>query len=292
MGIYISKNGGVSGTINDFNPFLDEIAISADGKRLAVTSFRDPIYISSDGGTSWIESYGTGPQSWNSIASSADGTKLIAAAGMGGDEHAIFTSSNGGVNWIKRSVADGPHWWGSVVSSASGAKLALVDVLGPRGKIYTSTDSGVTWNKQVTLDAAVDGITSSADGKKLAAVTRNNDSADIYTSTDSGVTWNKQATLEMPFPKQITSSADGSKLAVAGDESIYTSIDSGTSWVKLINFNYAKVKANIKMSQIVKNDSTLSTVDIGGIILIVSVIVVGILFVILRQKSRTNATDE
>ena len=70
--------------------------------------------------------------SWMSIASSADGTKLVAStAGPG-----IYTSTDSGVSWTSRTNISFGYY---VASSADGTKL----VAAGSNSIYTSTDSGV-----------------------------------------------------------------------------------------------------------------------------------------------------
>jgi len=74
-----------------------------------------------------------------SVASSADGTKLVAVAGFSGH---IFTSSDSGATWTQTGT---PQDWMSVASSANGTKLVAVGESG----ISTSSDSGVTWTRLV-----------------------------------------------------------------------------------------------------------------------------------------------
>ena len=101
-----------------------------------------------------------GVRAWNSIASSADGTKL-AAVHYGG---LIYTSTDSGVNWTARATARN---WRSVASSADGTLLTAVV---QSGQIFTSTDSGVNWTARNSARTWV-AVTMSADGtKQLAAV--------------------------------------------------------------------------------------------------------------------------
>jgi photosystem II stability/assembly factor-like uncharacterized protein len=85
---------------------------------------------------------------WQSIASSADGIKLVAAV----IEGPIYTSTNSGITWTLTSAPT--NRWSGVASSADGTRLVAVaespDPLSPTprpqfGAIYTSTDSGATW---------------------------------------------------------------------------------------------------------------------------------------------------
>jgi photosystem II stability/assembly factor-like uncharacterized protein len=156
-------------------------------------------------------------RNWRGIASSSDGTKLAAAA-QGGQ---IYTSTDSGVTWTARE--SNRNWAeNGVASSDDGTKLVAA-VYG--GQIYTSTDSGVTWTARES-DRNWGGIASSADGTKLVA---GDDGGEIYTSTDSGVTWTPRGGLE--DWNGFASSADGTKLAaVAWGGQIYTSTDSGVTW--------------------------------------------------------------
>ncbi len=68
--------------------------------------------------------------SWQPVASSADGTKLVAVVNSG----KIYTSSDSGETWVAR---DSDRGWISVASSADGTKLVAVVY---SSKIYTSSD--------------------------------------------------------------------------------------------------------------------------------------------------------
>lgn len=161
----------------------------------------------------------TAAQSWISIASSADGLKLLAADGSG----QLYTSGDAGLTWTARAQ---PRTWTGVASSVDGSRLVALDASGATGGfIYISTDSGVTWTPHAQAAAWIT-VASSADGSKLVAAVFN---GQIYTSTDSGVTWTAHDTNRLW--KSVASSADGSKLVAAVDNGqIYTSADSGITW--------------------------------------------------------------
>ncbi|HLM60797.1 MAG TPA: sialidase family protein [Pyrinomonadaceae bacterium] len=153
---------------------------------------------------------------WEAVASSADGTKLVAAVNNG----RIYTSADSGATWTPRALVKS---WRAVASSADGTKLAAA--AGNLGQIYTSTDSGVTWTPRES-DRAWSSIASSADGTKLVATEQG---GRIYTSTDSGATWTPRESERNWFG--VASSADGAKLvAVVFNGQIYTSTDSGATW--------------------------------------------------------------
>jgi hypothetical protein len=76
------------------------------------------------------------------VASSADGTKLVAVAGLFTTGQ-IYTSTDSGLTWTPR---DSIRRWCGVASSADGTKLVSVEF---GGQIYTST--GFTWNSWTTI---------------------------------------------------------------------------------------------------------------------------------------------
>jgi hypothetical protein len=99
-------------------------------------------------GKIWTKTSAPG-NSWNSMASSADGMKLAAASYNG-----IYTSVDGGLNWALCKTSN--LIWNAIASSADGLKLAAVtggsgnwngDGPDPDSGVYTSVDGGVTWSQ-------------------------------------------------------------------------------------------------------------------------------------------------
>jgi hypothetical protein len=115
------------------------------------------IYISDDSGVTWTPRAFT--NNWQAVASSADGTKLVAAV-LGGQ---LYTSTDSGTNWTPRAFTTN---WQAVASSADGTKLVAAVHY---GQLYTSTDSGTNWTASDT-NRAWQAVASSADGNKLFAV--------------------------------------------------------------------------------------------------------------------------
>lgn len=163
---------------------------------------------------------------WSAVASSADGSKLVAATGTNGF---IYTSNDYGITWTQSSSPVGQ--WYALASSADGTKLIAAS---SPGGLFTSGDSGATWTQRET-NRDWRAVASSTDGTKLAAVAYN---AQIYTSVDSGVTWTPRETVRKWT--SIASSADGTKLAAGADllSPIYTSTDSGLTWSPNSGFTY------------------------------------------------------
>jgi len=163
--------------------------------------------------------------SWASLASSADGSKLVAAA-IGGS---IYTSTNSGIDWTLTSAPS--RSWVSVASSADGIKLVAVG----NGLIYVSTNSGSDWTLTSAPNNSWVSVASSADGNKLVAEAPTG--MPVYTSVDSGTIWIQQTNSingmnSIQFsPCSVTSTPDGTKLVSVGF-GVYYSTNSGTNWTQ------------------------------------------------------------
>ncbi|MDA8154872.1 MAG: hypothetical protein M0Z52_00240, partial [Actinomycetota bacterium] len=83
---------------------------------------------------SWTRTYAL-VGSWPSVASSSDGTHLVAVSSGGG----IYTSSNSGSTWAQTSAPT--TTWQAVASSSDGTHLVAASF---NGGIYNSSDSGST----------------------------------------------------------------------------------------------------------------------------------------------------
>ncbi|MBI4659535.1 MAG: hypothetical protein HY735_11905 [Verrucomicrobia bacterium] len=183
---WVSTNSGVNWRSNSFagRSIFSALASSADGAKLVAGSLGG-IYTSSDSGETWnfvfaLPANVFAPGSVSGLASSADGTRLVAVDGNLGF---IYTSTNSGTNWTARAGPLGRNWR-AVASSADGMRLvagSVYGVSGPDGGIFTSIDSGVTWTLSLAFgstDWYV--VKSSADGTRI--VTTSNFGA-LYTGT-------------------------------------------------------------------------------------------------------------
>jgi photosystem II stability/assembly factor-like uncharacterized protein len=146
------------------------------------------IYTSADSGSTWVAQ--ATAQNWTCVASSSDGTKLVAAGSSG----PIYTSQDAGVTW--GSSPNSPSCnWASVASSADGSKL--VAAAGAGGQIFISSDSGMTWTPQA-FGANWACVASSSDGTKLVAAVSDSSvsytGGSIYTSAPVSTTPNSTTT--------------------------------------------------------------------------------------------------
>jgi hypothetical protein len=211
--------------------------MSADGTKMAVAG--DPsIYISTNSGDAWLPTIAPS-QYWASIASSADGTKLIAAAAPGGTYlGGVYTSTNSGATWSSNNVPN-PNYWNAVASSADGVRLTAMAghyFSSSTGPIYISTDSGNTWTETSAPITNWCSIASSADGSKLLAGTFG---GPVCLSTNSGATWMLQTNLPAARWTTMALSADGKILMAvteqvgSGPGRIYASTNSGDVWTQV-----------------------------------------------------------
>ena len=209
---------------------------------------------------------------WETLASSADGTTLIAATGLNpyARKMPIYISTNAGASWIQ--TASPTNAWTGAACSADGTRMAAVAVpyrgWGTPHTVYNSGvfvshDSGATWARTSAPTNYWTAITSSADGRTLVAASGpimmyDPDSEEgesllgdglIYRSLDYGQTWTR-TTAPTNNWTSIASSADGAKLFavsgprtiydlnspageyIAGDGLIYRSLDSGQTWTQ------------------------------------------------------------
>jgi hypothetical protein len=169
-------------------------------------------------GQSWVS--GGPARFWTAVASSADGTRLVAADAEGG----LYTSVDSGANWIERPFAN-PTSWEAVASSADGTRLVVAPSNG--GLIYISGDSGETWTPHPVggPNASWNSVASSADGKHLIAA----GSGQIYISKEYGTSWATNGPTAIWG--SVASSADGTRLVAAKNAgNIYTSSDAGSTW--------------------------------------------------------------
>jgi hypothetical protein len=166
----------------------------------------------------WTQTSAPTNNSWRAVASSSDGTRLVAVADEG-----IYTSTNSGINWAKTTNTPTYNLW-CIASSADGAKL----VLGTwRNSIFTSTNSGATWTPtDAPYGIAWESVASSADGTKLVAAAAGNTA---YISTNSGATWTQTSI----YGTAATASADGARFMVSDSTAINISTNSGASWEQI-----------------------------------------------------------
>jgi hypothetical protein len=195
---------------------------------LAVAALIFSLGIESTSAQLWrLSLYGT--NTWTSVASSADGTRLVAVASSG----QIFTSINGGGGfnsaWITNN-APAVAWTG-VASSSDGSRLVAVNT--SDGGIYTN--SGINWASSFNLPGAFwQCVAASANGSNLIAAGHHIISEVIYHSTNAGASWAAAATPGNYNLKSIAFAGNGPNVFAAGGV-VIASTNAGVSWFALNN---------------------------------------------------------
>lgn len=225
-GIYISNNSGVTWT-QALAPlaYWSSVASSSDGIHLVAVAYggwgsnggfvpnTGGVYTSIDSGGTWNQT--SAPlANWTSVASSADGTHLVATVSPGN----IYESVDSGGTWLLTMAPS--TYWTSIASSYDGTHL-IASVSGPGGGIYTSINGGGgPWTQALAPTTHWASVASSSDGTHLVAVGLD---IGIYTSVNSGSTWAQSKTTSSSW-SAVASSSDGLHLLAAdGNRGIYTS---------------------------------------------------------------------
>ena len=127
--LFVSTNSGLSwqATILPTTNWLGTVASSADGTKLVAAAHNGPMFSSTNSGTTWITNTASNAL-WTFVATSADGTKLLANATW-----YVYDSTNTGTTWASNGVFS-VYYSGAI--SADGNKLATCN--NGDGRIYTS----------------------------------------------------------------------------------------------------------------------------------------------------------
>lgn len=230
--IFTSTNSGLTWISNNIIPWINitSVASSADGKILVGVGYNSdsvppsPItYALTNSGLAWTL-YSPGSAIMTSIASSADGSRLVAAANFENLGGYCYYSTNLGANWS--FINSLPFsYWNSIACSADGTKLCAV-INRDNPTVYVSTNSGLSWTNVIVGGQPGAVVAVSADGSKFMLLTE----YEFNASTNSGDTW-------MHYPNSLyarfcplASSADGNKLVTGVSGVIYTSTNGGANW--------------------------------------------------------------
>jgi photosystem II stability/assembly factor-like uncharacterized protein len=236
--LYISSNSGATWSAFAAGS-VSGVASSADGTRLFAVTSTGRIYTSTNAGAAWNTNI-VAAAPWSAVTCSTNGTKAFAATSQSSIYASPYSgnwklSSAPGTNWTSvASSADGTH----LVAAATDRGPIGTDpatAVYPGGPIYTSTNSGASWSRTSAVSNWVS-VTSSADGSRLAAASYQYNSnapaashSSFFTSTNAGGTWTQSSAPNRPWIA-LAASADGQKLVAAAGGSIYTSTNAGGTW--------------------------------------------------------------
>ncbi|HLX72890.1 MAG TPA: hypothetical protein VKV04_24970 [Verrucomicrobiae bacterium] len=225
-GIYTSTNSGAT-WISNAAPVnhWHSLACSADGTRMAATTWEGNGQVWTNSGTTWYPTASPTASiaSYENIACSTDGTKLVTAAAIS-PYHYVFTSPDSGTTWNQANVPNNLSYY-AVASSADGTKLAVF--VENANVMYTSPDSGTTWVSNAIPTFNWIAASSSADGSKLVAVAFDGGS---YRSADSGTTWVSNNVSGASW-YTVASSSDGNSIIALEGGPYYTTTNFGQNWI-------------------------------------------------------------
>ena len=256
--IYTSPDSGTTWTPTSApNTNWVSVASSADGMKLAAVVYQGPVYTSTNSGTNWTLSRAPDTNALDysgSVASSADGTRLVAGG------FPLYLSTDSGATWTASSAPGGS--WSPVACSADGNTLAGLHFY---GELIVSTNAGATWRTTNINNGWWTSAALSADGRSIVAVCRrrifqgNFYPGEIYTSSNSGATWNLTSAPGNSW-SSVASSADGTRL-VTSSGSICTSMDTGATWTSnsVPGMNWSSVASSADGGRLV------AVVNDGGI---------------------------
>ncbi len=183
---------------------------------------------SGGGSCEWEEVTSLGTRVWRGIASSTDGSKIVAAAN--GSDFAV--STNRGQSWAPPDSGGSASQWYPLASSADGVRV-IAGNSAVAGRLYRSIDSGKNWT-MISGGGAPSGrfnaITMSPNGQIIYATNSGAGSGTIYRSTDGGDNWTALSNPGSGFWKSLAMSANGQRVIAAGTNYIYISTDSGNTW--------------------------------------------------------------
>ena len=210
------------------------------------------IYTSTDAGNTWTLTSAVSTN-WSAIASSADGSRLVAAVNGGG----IYRSTYFGADWSATTAPS--NYWSAVYSSPDGCRLAAAANGGglAAGVRFTFPPIlGASWTNASAPRANWSAISAPADGSQWLATVNG---GMIYRSTNGGAAWttnnglpglvsitsqtnisgqgwttifstttNSVLTSPSQYWSAVAASADGSRVVAANNHSIFTAYNSGT----------------------------------------------------------------
>jgi hypothetical protein len=191
-GILVSTNSGASWQTNLPNAAVSSLACSASASTIVAATPSNFVYISTNLGATWstniVDNQWLG--SWNSVACSADGSRLFAASDDG-----VFVSTNAGLSWTQ---IHGTNSFQSVAVSADGTQLAAAV---KAGLIYTSTNSGVTWDLSGLGDLSYLGNTNTV----TTTVAMSADGSRMFAAPQYGAVYIRQSTPPPPLLRIVLS---------------------------------------------------------------------------------------
>lgn len=198
--MYRSTDSGATWSRIDtaFNPTnsreYESVTLSHDGQRVVAAVLNGPIYVSQNGGNSFVTAGGSAAaaNAWRSVDSSADGSVVVAVTQGNGVPGQVHVSTDAGVTFAARPVTTGgvanPGGWYRVAMSDNGDTIAVAgnsDYAGTSTGLYVSRNRGTTWTQGISTPGTYSSVDTSANGD-IIATTRSGTNGQVLLSTNGG----------------------------------------------------------------------------------------------------------
>jgi photosystem II stability/assembly factor-like uncharacterized protein len=176
--VYRSANYGVTfSALTNAPVYTASIACSSDGAYVFIGTSGGPVYVSSDSGANFTQTYSDISAYPSSIVSSTSGQYVYVYDNN--TPATIAFSNDYGATFTTTTISDS-------VNNISCDQTGQYLFASTSGGVYRSTDYGATWTI-TSLTGNTSGVTNSASG--TIAVVVNEDENVYYRTVDSGSTW-------------------------------------------------------------------------------------------------------
>jgi hypothetical protein len=229
----LAQNSGQSvlgyNLVNPLTPW-SFVAGPAVGQGQAIASSADGTHLIA-GYAGFLEISSDSGATWSAPPNQPTGTGFQFALSTDGHHEAaaalgryIYVSSDFGTNWIAETNSAVTSYDG-IAMSADGSRLVAI---ASGGGIHASANFGTNWTLTSAPTNAWVGVASSADGSRLVAAAY---LGGIYYSTNFGANWHLSAAPASNYWVALTSSADGTRVvAVETSSNAWFSTDAGQHW--------------------------------------------------------------
>lgn len=198
------------------------LGMSYDGSTLFGMESAGSIYVSTDGGATFVARTLPGSQLWRGGAISDDGSLILAASNGG----LLYLSRDKGGTWSDVSALGIKPWRGCAISADAKTLVAVCDP----GGIFVSKDAGLSWFQAAgTASQKWYQVSVSADGSTILAGSYLSGAA---LSRDGGASFAAigQVVGASCFASGVSASGEKMFLGMYG-AGLYVSVDQGANWL-------------------------------------------------------------
>ena len=206
----------------------NSVVTSADGLTVAVSG-TGKIFVSLNGGSTWIQKYSDNDQNFDDLSMSQDGSIIQAFRCTTAPTNFIY-SSNSGSTWSNISSPNPSFCAYKAFGMSSAGSILVASVY--TDQIYKSANNGSSWTALSGAGSRYwSGLAVSGNGNYILAVAHNDYA---YLSADSGSNWTRLSTPISSYWQTASMTQNGRVMAVASTSGdIYTSVDYGATWTEI-----------------------------------------------------------